>query len=342
MGDAQRRGDWRRRRKRLVRRLRAYPEGWLVSLAAAVIPRLPRRAVPALARVAGGVMAAVARRERAIVEANLDLVYGPAADPGARARRVRAIFRHSALVLLDCFWFSRDSRERVLRYVSCDDTLNAVLRDPRPAVVVAAHLGSWELGAQVACVRGREVTSVYAPVGGGVTQQRLAAMRAANGQTIVPREGALRGLLKAMRERQFAGLMLDQYTAVEEGGAFVDFLGRKAAISQVAGVLSLRFRTPVHVLRCHHQGEGRYRAEITRSLPPGHGMNALQVTQWVATALGDAILGVPDQWLWMYRRWRHVPPGEDIRDYPFYARPRGSAAVTDRKPAGGETADEDV
>ncbi len=338
MTQGERPQTWRRRRKRLVRRLRAHPEGWLVTLAAAVIPRLPRPVILATARSVGTVLPWIARRERAIVEANLDLVYGPDPSPGVRARRIRAIFRHSALVLLDCFWFSRNSRERVLRHVRCDDLFTSVLRENRPLIVVAAHLGSWELGAQLACILGRRLTSVYAPVGGGRTQQRLAAMRAANGQTIVPREGALRALLKALRDRQVVGLIVDQYTSVEDGGAFVDFLGRKAAISQVAGVLSLRFKTPVHALCCRHTGDGNYHVGITRVLLPGHGMDALQVTQWVASALGDAIRSVPEQWLWMYRRWRHVPPGEDPGRYPFYARPwtptKASDPVATDPPAG--------
>jgi KDO2-lipid IV(A) lauroyltransferase len=308
-------------RKRILHTLCAAPEWLLVTLAWIVVPRLSRRRIVRLAARSGNAMARICGRPRRIVEANLDLVFGPAAARGERDALVRAIFAHAVLVLLDFFWFARDSRNRVLQHVAFDAGIERVIASDDPAIMVTGHVGAWELAAQVLCARGRRLTSVYAPLGGPQTRERMRAMRKANGQTVVPREGAAVALLRALHERQLIGLLLDQFTPVSSGGVFVDFLGRKAIISKIAGTLSVRRHVPVHILWCRHLGDGEYRAELLDTLPAGHGMDEVAVTQWAAAALGAAVRGAPEQWLWTYRRWRHVPLDEDPKDYPFYARP---------------------
>jgi KDO2-lipid IV(A) lauroyltransferase len=317
--------DWKRLRRRLRKRtthaLCAVPEWVGVRAACAIIPRLPRPRVVALAGRLGRILARVNSRSRRVVEANLDLVYGPPASREERRALVRAVYGHAALVLLDFFWFSRDSRERVLRYVETDAGIDRIIASDEPGIMVTGHMGAWELAGQVICAKGRGLTSVYAPLGGALTRKRMDAMRTANGQVLVPKAGAAVSLLRALRDRQLVGLLLDQYTPVAAGGTFVDFLGRRAAISRLAGTLSTRRGVAVHVLRCRHLGDGRYRAELQGSLPAGHDRDELGVTEWIAGQLGEAVRGAPEQWLWLYRRWRHVPSDADAADYPFYARP---------------------
>jgi len=311
----------RRTWKRVARASRAVPERFLVSLAWHVIPRLSRSWVLLFSRAGGYVYTLLGRRDRKVIEANLDLVFGSATCRLDRRRLVRDICTNVVRMLLDCFWFARNNRTRILEYVSLDPGFEALKKSCDPVVAVTGHMGSWELVAQVLSLHGRRGTSVYAPIGGPATQQLLLKMRAQNGQDLVPREGAVLPLLRALRRGDLVGLLLDQRTPLREGGVFVDFLGRKTTMSKAAGTLSVRLKVPVVTLWCRHVGEGRYLAEVLDFLPPDHGMNETEVTQWVADSLGKAIRHFPEQWLWMYRRWRHVPDGEDPARYPFYSIP---------------------
>lgn len=279
----------------------------------------------ALAGMCGSLYAGLARRERAIIRANLELVFGPPASSVERRRLVRAICTHAARVLLDFFWFAKETRQRVLDHVELDGGVSALCRSSAPAIVVTGHMGCWELAAQILCAHGRKLTSVFAPIGGPTTQALMERMRSSDGHTVVPREGAVVGLLRALRQGHLVGLLLDQRTPLREGGLFVDFMGRKTTMSKVAGTLSVRLRVPVAVMWCRYAGNGRYRAEFLGELPADHGLDEAGVTQWVSDALGRAIRANPGQWLWMYRRWRHVPAGEDPSAYPFYAGPHDPA-----------------
>lgn len=323
-GTSEMRRRLRRLRKRLVRGPRALFERGAVWLAWWILPSLPRVWIDGLADALGPLYLRLAGRDRAVMRANLDLVFGRAGTPDAlreRRRLERDIGRNAVRVLLDCFWFARDTRRRLQAHVTLDEASTALARTPGAFLAVTGHLGTWELVAQSLCLGGRRGTCVYAPIGSAVTQRFLLRMRMQNGQELVPREGALVPLLRALKRGDVVGLLLDQRTPLHEGGLFVDFLGRKTTMSKAAGMLSVRMGVPVHLLLCRCLDGGRYRVELFRSLPPGHGLAADAVNQWVSDALGDAVRAMPEQWLWMYRRWRHVPPGEDPAAYPFYARP---------------------
>ena len=316
--------DTFRKRLRRFRRLVAHAllapvEVMLVRTAIAVIPRLSRRHALALARFAGGTAFRLSRRDNRHMAANLDLIYGPARDPDERRRFMRAVWNHTALVVVDCFWFLRDTHRRVTEWVEIDDTLKAISRGTEGCAAITAHLGNWELAAHAMCEDGRKLTSVFAPIGTPYTQKKLLASREVSGQHLVPKQGAVLNLLRCYRRRQIIGLLLDQYTKVTEGGLFVDILGVPAPISRIAGTIHARCGCPLYIAACIHVGGGRYRAQAFATLPSGSGLSEEKATRWVADKLSDMIRRYPDQWLWMYRRWRHVRPGDDPARYPFYA-----------------------
>ena len=50
------------------------------------------------------------------------------------------------------------------------------------------------------------------------------------------------------------------------------------------------------------------------------GKDAADLTRTVASTLEQAIADRPAQWLWMYKRWKYVPQGQDPSRFPYYAR----------------------
>ena len=234
-----------RKRLRRIRRAIAHAllvpvEVALVGIAAWAIPRLSRRRALALAHFVGGLAMRLSGRSNRVMAANLDLVLGPAADAEERRRFMRGVWDHSALVIVDCFWFLRDTHRRVTEWVEIDDTLKAVSRGTEGCATITAHLGNWELAAHAMCEHGRKLTSVFAPIGTPYTQKKLLASREMCGQHLVPKQGAVLNLLRCYRHRQIIGLLLDQFTNVTTGGMFVDILGVPAPISRIAGTIHAR------------------------------------------------------------------------------------------------------
>jgi len=133
-------------------------------------------------------------------------------------------------------------------------------------------------------------------------------------------------------------LLLDQNTKPEEGGLFVSFFGLSIPMSTAAAVLSERTGAPMIPIFCRVNANGTY---TIYSLPPlkradmvQAGSNIIQtITQTIASLFEQEIRTYPEQWLWMYKRWKYIDPDWPVAAYPFLLQ--ASAARLSKQPAEG-------
>jgi Kdo2-lipid IVA lauroyltransferase/acyltransferase len=306
--------------KKLWRNFRMTFEVGLFRLGLLIVPRLPRRWVLALARGAGCVAYRVARRDRRIALANLDLAYGNGLSGREKAAIARQAFTTFARMLLDSFWFGRKTAERLRRYVEVEESLAVWLRGG-PFVGVTAHFGNWEIMGEIAALSGARLASVVKPIRNPSIDGRLNRLRQRTGQRAVARAGALRTLVRHLKEGGSVALVLDQDTRVAEGGVFVSFFGVPVPMSNAAAILAPRMNAPIVAAFCKALDHGRYRCYARPPLMPDalRSLTPEQITQRIAEFLEAEIRSDPGQWLWMYKRWKRKQPGFDPAQYPFYA-----------------------
>lgn len=292
----------------------------------AIIPRLSRPALRRVANILGRLaMRFGGPRVRQVALANLERVF-----PGKTDAERRAILAHSfqtfALSMLDVFWLARDTRRRIGELMELDPSYDAIIA-PGPMICVTAHLGNWEiLGMAVSHRSGEPLASVAATLKNRRVDELFRGLRETTGQEVVPRRGAVRPLLKTLREGRKIALVLDQNTKPYDGGIFVDFLGLPAPISTAAALLALRTGAPVVVGFSLPTPDGRYTTAPLVHVPtadlPGDQDEAVRIlTTRIAQILGEQIRRTPEFWVWSYKRWKLIPPGARAEDYPAYARP---------------------
>lgn len=305
---------------RVMRAARFRLEIALFALAAALIPRLPRGGIVGLAKGAGWLAWWFARRDRRIALANLDLAFGAALTPEEKNAIVRQVFTTFVMTGLDFLWFSRDTRARLERWVILEDSILPLLaRGPR--IAITAHFGNWEVLGLAAALRGAPLTSVAKPIKNPGIEARIRPLRELSGQAILPREGALKGLVKVLRGEGTVALLLDQDTKVSEGGVFVPFFGVPVPISSAAAGLAARLKVPIATGFSRNEGDGHYRCYARDVLTPDEiaGMTVEEVTARIAAVLEREIRQFPGQWLWTYKRWKRRLDGFNPARYPFYA-----------------------
>ncbi|MBN2451336.1 MAG: lysophospholipid acyltransferase family protein, partial [Lentisphaeria bacterium] len=200
------------------------------------------------------------------------------------------------------------------------------LKDPLapPTLVVMPHLGSWELLGQAISLHGVRAAAVAHPLRNPLVDRMLTRARAAHGLQIIPSDGAVRGISRAVREGRHIGILVDQNTRPGEGGIFVRFFGLPVTVSRGPAVLARRLGLRVLVAACLRQ-EGGFRM---RSLELARPVSVYGTEEALMQAIIEAneglIRGCPEQYLWTYRRWRYLPAGLDperASAFPFYAQP---------------------
>jgi KDO2-lipid IV(A) lauroyltransferase len=191
----------------------------------------------------------------------------------------------------------------------------------RPALVVAAHFGNWEMTLLVGGLAGLPLVAIVKPQWSAALTARANQLRGALGVRLVFADGALRALLREMKAGHICGFVLDQQTAPRDGGAWIDFAGLPATASNGVALLSRRFQAPVFLGVPFARRDGRYHIHVPPPLRAAPGEDDTAFTQRIVNALLRYVRRHPSQWMLMYPRWEQIPAGADPARFPFYARP---------------------
>lgn len=291
----------------------------LIGLGLVTIPFLPRRAIVRLSLRFGNLAYRLSTKMRRVALANIDLAFGNTIDGAEKDAMVRQSFQTFALTFLDIFWFFRFTKARLVRWVVLDPSFESLFA-PGAQVAITAHFGNWEAMGQACALRGRPPVSVAAPLVNRIADAVLDRARRATGQVIVSQYGAVKALVRALKDERLVALLLDQNTRPREGGIFVPFFGRQVPVSRVPAALLKRTGARLLFTFCAADACGRYRAYARGPFAANQAGNSEEeITAFIMAALESEIRANPGCWLWMYRRWKFVPEGVDIGIYPFYA-----------------------
>lgn len=187
-------------------------------------------------------------------------------------------------------------------------------------IVLTGHFGSWELLLAAMSARGLPVAVVHRPRDNPTLDRVVTEVRSAAGPELYARGSAARAALRAIREGRCLAMVLDQNCRREEG-VFVPFFGRLACTRDGPARIALRTGAPVVPLFLYRRGEGP--AHLARILPavdlvpgpPNSPEAIVENTRRMTRVIEGVVREVPDQWIWIHRRWRTQPVGEP-KPYP--------------------------
>ena len=303
------------------RQIRKVGEAILVCIGMVLIPFLPRGVIVRLSHLLGDIGFATCGKLKRIGLANIDVAFGNSLSSQQKADIVRGSFRTFTLVVLDLFWFSIFSSKRIPAYLSFDSSFNNYF-DRAPVIGATAHFGNWEAMGQAAALLGKGPLAIATPLDNAFIDWILRRWRKHTGQGIAVRSGGIRSLTKLLKQGGRTALLMDQNTLPDEGGVFVNFFGLPVPVSKGAYALAAWSGADIVPAFCRTEDGGmRYVAYALDPIKVEKSADAeIRITQAVSSAIEQAIRTAPEQWLWMYKRWKLIPEGAPSEKYPFYAK----------------------
>lgn len=178
--------------------------------------------------------------------------------------------------------------------------------DGKAGIFFSAHYGNWEILSAMAAQKDCPLTLVYREANNPLAEEAFQTLRDhGRGELYVKKgkEGA-RALIKAIRNGQHLGLLLDQK---QNDGLPVDFFGKPAMTAPAAAELALRFNLPMVPVRVIRTGPNSFRAEVLPPLTlPDSGDRKQDLEGLLSMINGlfeDWIREYPEQWFWVHKRW---------------------------------------
>ncbi len=296
-----------------VRETAEFAVVWFFVHGIRVLPR-------GLARAIGVMVGAAAFRGlgrlRRVGLRNLELAF-PEKTAQEREAILRLEYRNLGLLLAEfCKMpdYTAATASRFIRYEGLENYLRARERG-KGVLVLTGHLGAWELSSFYHSLMGMPMGMVIRRLDNPLVDAFVNRIRCQYGNRVIHKDDFARGLIASMRGGETVGILMDTNMTPPQG-VFVPFFGVQACTA--SGMARIAAKTGAAVLPgflVWQERERRYVLHFGEELPVVHTgdaeQDALTNTAVFTAAIERYIRQYPEQWLWMHRRWKTRPAGEE-------------------------------
>ena len=256
-----------------------------------------------------------AKRQREAGLQNLRMAMPELGDE-ERLRILRGSFSNLGRLLVEFTHFPSLNKRNIADLVTCEgfEHYQNAVRRGKGVLFLTAHFGAWELSCFAHSLYANPMKFVVREIDNSRVESLIDSYRGLSGNTPIDKRHASRDILKALRNNETLGILVDQNTTRDEG-VFVDFFGIPAATTPAIATLALRTGATVipgfliwdsharkHCLRFDPAVDLISTGDPTKDI--------LENTRAFNRILENMIRRHPDHWLWIHRRWKTRPEGE--------------------------------
>ncbi len=254
------------------------------------------------------------KKHRRIVYANLEFAFGDEYTHEEREKISKKTFQNFTFYLFD-FIVSIDRTEDELRnMIEFEDEhiLENAIKEGKKVIAVSAHYSNFELILKAMGAFFIPLTTVREKI---YNSPSLNAMLEKNVQTMnvdmVPKIGALRGLVGALKRGRAIAIAVDQNTESKHG-ILIDFFGKKARHTPSASQLARKFDAVLLPIFVTTDDYKKYRMKfyppIEINKTDDEEADILRLTQAQADITEKVVRERPDEYFWLHKRWKNQYP----------------------------------
>lgn len=279
---------------------------WMYRTLGAIVPLIPTRLGYSLFGWLGARFFDWFADARAPLRDNLRHVMANAASSEID-RVARDILRNHLKNYYDFFRSTRLTQADIARLVQVNsfENLTDALARGKGVIFVTAHFGNLDVVGQTFAIRGYRVTTPAEHVKPEILYQRIVATRAAKGLTIIPVDGPLLALVRALKKNEIVGLAAD--LDVTHSGITVKFFDAPARLPD--GHVQLALRTgavilPAFSLRLPDNTFAAFAEPAIQLQSTSHFDTDVRAgVEQIARVMEKWIGQHPEQWVMFHRLW---------------------------------------
>ena len=296
--------------------IRQYLEFFAVWTFVHFLGSLPQKTARSIGAAFGRFAHRVLPRLRQTGLRNLQLAF-PEHTQAWRTSTLVRVYRNLGYQLAEFCQMSSWTSDRATNLIRYDGLANYLAaRDlGKGVLVLTGHLGAWELSSFHHSLMGHPMGLVIRRLDNPLVDAFVNRIRCLHGNRVIHKDDFARGLLASMHAGETVGILMDTNMTPPQG-LFVPFFGRLAATA--SGLARVALKTGAAVLPgflLWDQSEQRYvlhfGTQIVLTETGDAEADALANTARFTAIIESYIRQYPDQWLWMHRRWKTRPPGEE-------------------------------
>jgi len=269
---------------------------------------LPWRVSVVLGGQLGRFLYHILRKTRAVSFDNLKIAFGAEKDPVESAQIIKKSFIHLGKALIEVLAIPKLKPHEIDSLVSWDGEEYLKNTNGKGIILIAGHIGNWELMGAALAHRGYAIHAIAAPLYNPRIDELLIGLRTLFGVKTISRgsPSSSRKILEVLRKKEMLALLIDQDTRVD--GVFVPFFNKKAYTPAGAAQLALRANAVTVMAFITRLPNNHHRLTIEKPLAlfqTGDKKDDIKNNTALFTSQIERQIRVnPDQWVWMHQRWK--------------------------------------
>jgi Kdo2-lipid IVA lauroyltransferase/acyltransferase len=247
---------------------------------------------------------------------NLGLAF-PEMPEQERRRLMKLMVRNLGWMAAEFARFPRYNRKNIEQVVVLDGFENFAAAENRGQGVLflTGHFGAWELKPFAHALYHKPIHFLARPIDNPRVNALVNRYRGLSGNQPIFKNQSARAVLRVLNQGGVVGVLADQNTAYDEA-VFVNFFGIPAATT--TGIARLARHTGAAVVPVYIFWDGaqkkyvlRYEAALALAKTDDLEADVENYTAQFNQVIEGIIRRNPDQWVWLHRRWKNRPPGEE-------------------------------
>lgn len=240
-----------------------------------------------------------------------------AAFPEWDAERVRAValaaYESLGRTTVETAVMSRASRDEIIALFDEPESwpvIEGAMAEGKGVILVAGHLGNWELAGAYLGARGVDIEVVGRQQENPLFDAWLTRTRNRLGMKVIWDGDAVRRVPRALRNNATVGLVMDQ-GAAGLASTWVPFFGRFAKTPRGPATFALRMESPMIFIAPLRKPDGRFTVtfEHIPVTPTGdRDADIDRIVRDYTAVLEKWVRRHPEQYFWHHRRWKHQRP----------------------------------
>ncbi len=249
-------------------------------------------------------------KHRHIAKVNLDLAYEDSLNEKEKREIIKKVYENLLFNLADFVKNQGISKEKLLSKVKFENAeiIENAKKSGKPIILMTAHYGNWELLSLAIAAKFGSLSVVGRPLDSKVMNKILERNRKQFDIEVIPKKGAMRPLIKALKDRRLVGLLVDQNTS-DKDGVLIDFFGKKARHTPSVAILAKRLNAVIIPTFIQTYDHKNYIISFYTPLKINDSGNReediLENVQAQADITEQVIRQKPDEWFWLHRRWKN-------------------------------------
>jgi len=296
--------------------LRERLESFALRSVVAMIGVLPRSAARAVGAGIGAVAWKLVRRLREVGMRNLEMAF-PAKTDAERAMILRGVYRSLGWQMGEFCKMSGYTEEHASEFIRYDglERYLAAREKGKGVLVLTGHLGAWELSSFYHSLMGYPMSLVIRRLDNPLVDAFVNRIRCLHGNRVIHKDDFARGLLTSMSRGETVGILMDTNMTPPQG-VFVPYFGVEACTA--SGMARVALHSGAAVLPGFLVWEAEEKKYVLRFgeelelIRTGDSAEDIVANTALFTATIEAyVRRYPEQWLWVHRRWKTRPEGEE-------------------------------